>query len=166
MINHINKKLILSFIAVLLAAILCLTASAEESSDESIYDGKKDPLVTLSYVNEILKPQIIAEVLEQLGNGTTATSNYTDINIECGKMLKLSTGCELIYRGGGAVIITASDCKGDGITEIASGIEYFSGTSLAFGHIYYASESTSDKYILITGEKAYFTVCGDYYEID
>jgi hypothetical protein len=66
------------------------------------------------------------------------------------------------FRGGGAVIITTSPEKGDGVSDMSSGAEFFSGRSLEFGHVYYASESKAVKYILVTGDKAYFTIRGSY----
>ena len=136
MIKLKSKRFLLVFITLLIAAALCLTASAETTADVSV-DGDTDPLVTLSYVNEVLKPQIIAEVLEQLGRGTTVTSstNYGDITLESGKMLMLGANCEFIYRGGGAVIITTSTSKGDGVSDMSIEVESFSGTSLVYGHI-------------------------------
>ena len=153
-----NNKIILSLlIAVLFMLAISIPASAETSKQD-------DPLVTLSYVNEVLKPQIIAEVLEQLGSGGTTAggSSYNDISVANGKLLKLGADCEFIYRGGGATIITSSAQPGDGVTDMSAGTEFFSGKPLEFGHVYYASESEAVKYILITGERAYFTVRGSY----
>lgn len=160
MIKLKNRRFLLVFIAILLIATLSIASSAKESSTES----DTDPLIALSYVNEVLKPQIITEVLDKLGNGTAISSStaYNDITIESGKMLLLSTNCELIYRGGGAVIITTSTQTGDGITDMSISTEYFSGKSLLFGHVYYASESITKKCILITGKKANFTIRGKY----
>ena len=154
--KNLKRKIIPVIISVVLIFILCIPASAEETED--------DPLVTLSYVNEVLKPQIIAEVLEQLGDGVVVTGNsaYKDIFTEGGKMLRLGSDCEFIYRGGGAVIITTSTDMGDGVTDMSARTEFFSGKTLEFGHVYYASESDARKFILITGERAYFTIRGSY----
>ena len=42
------------------------------------------------------------------------------------------------------------------------GTECFSGDLLAFGHIYYKTRGDSRAYILITGDKAAFTLRGTY----
>lgn len=164
MIKLNKRRFLLVFMALLTVFLLCITASAKESDTPETVASDSDPLVSLSYVNEVLKPQIIAEVLEKVGSGeiTTAGSVYNDINLEGGKMLMLGTDCEFIYRGGGAVIITTSPEEGDGVADMSDGQEFFSGKSLQFGHVYYASESDAVKYILITGERAYFTIRGNY----
>ncbi|HAN21337.1 MAG: hypothetical protein A2Y15_07155 [Clostridiales bacterium GWF2_36_10] len=157
-----NRRLLLFFIVILITATLCITASADESSDD-VLSGDSDPLVTLSYVDKVIK-ELKEEILRQSGGNTivSGSSAYADISIESGKMLLLGVDCELIYRGGGAVIITTSTQKGDGVTDMSMGAELFSGKSLEYGHVYYSSNSDAKKYLLITGEKAYFTIRGSY----
>jgi hypothetical protein len=163
--QNVKRSLLFIVVAVLMFS-LCIPATAEQTA--STTTSESDPLVTLSYVNEVLKPQIIAEVLQKTGNGSQAVisgsspANYQDINLESGKMIMLGENCEFIYRGGGAVIITTSPEKGDGVSDMSTGAEFFSGKPLEFGHVYYASESKAVKYILITGNKAYFTIRGSY----
>ena len=53
------KKSLLSFLAVV--AVLTLFVSADSS-----YSTAEDPLVSLSYVNNVLKPQIIKDVLNEV----------------------------------------------------------------------------------------------------
>jgi hypothetical protein len=165
-INNHNIKRSLLFIAVMVLTFsLCVTVTAGQTSVAATA-SESDPLVTLSYVNEVLKPQIIAEVLKQTGgngyvNGS-GTSAYLDIDLDSGKMIMLGANCEFIYRGGGAVIITTSPEKGDGVSDMSTGAEFFSGKPLEFGHVYFASESKAVKYILVTGSKAYFTIRGSY----
>ena len=162
------KRSLLFIAIVVLTFSLCIPATAEQTADTTAIASNSDPLVTLSYVNEVLKPQIIAEVLQQTGNGGhiatsgSGTSAYLDLNLESGKMIMLGANCEFIYRGGGAIIITTSPEKGDGVSDMSTGAEFFSGKPLEFGHVYYASESTAVKYILVTGNKAYFTIRGSY----
>ncbi|HOJ49049.1 MAG TPA: hypothetical protein PLD48_09355 [Bacillota bacterium] len=163
--NRKIKKALLFAAVIVLTFSLGATVYAEQPAQKSAVSD--DPLVTLSYVNEVLKPQIIAEILQRTGNGSvpaisTGESVYQDIYLERGKMIKLGADCEFIYRGGGAVIITTSPEKGDGVSDMSTGMEFFSGKPLEFGHVYYASESEAEKYILITGSKAYFTIRGTY----
>ncbi len=157
MIDSIKRLIISAVTILLIITVISIPASAESRDD--------DPLVTLSYVNEVLKPQIVAEVLEQLGIDTvvvTTDSAYKDISAESGSIFILGADCELIYRGGGAVIITTSTEIGDGVTDMSVGKEFFSGKPLEFGHVYYSSESDAKKYILVTGPRAYFTIRGSY----
>lgn len=166
--KNIKRSLLLIAVMVLTFS-LCITVTAGQATAAAAAVSESDPLVTLSYVNEVLKPQIIAEVLRQTGYGnnsaaavTAGSSAYLDIDLESGKMIMLGANCEFIYRGGGAVIITTSPEKGDGVSDMSTGAEFFSGKPLEFGHVYYASESKAVKYILVTGNKAYFTIRGSY----
>jgi len=153
----------IGLIVTALILILSTTTSAQDSSQTDTKDSSDDPLVSLSYVNEVLKPQIIEEVLSSVkSGGTYSGSTYCDITAKSGKMIMLGANCEFIYRGGGAVIITTSPKTGDGVSDMSMGNEYFSGKPLEFGHVYYASDSDAEKYILITGNIAYFTIRGVY----
>jgi len=153
----------IGLIVTALILILSTTTSAQDSSQTDTKDSSDDPLVSLSYVNEVLKPQIIEEVLSSVkSGGNYSGSSYCDITVNSGKMIMLGANCEFIYRGGGAVIITTSPKTGDGVSDMSMGNEYFSGKPLEFGHVYYASDSDAEKYILITGNIAYFTIRGVY----
>ncbi len=160
------KKIIimLTLVALCLAlmpfAVTDTSAKGEESGNTKVPD---DTLVTYGYL-EAFKEQLRAEIIAELTaeGGVTITSAYNDVSVKEGQMLLLSPNSEIIYRGGGAVAITSSDKKGEGITDMSGGTELYSGEPLEYGHIYYASESESKKAILITGATAYFTVRGDY----
>lgn len=149
----------------LLIPTLCLGAHADG------YDSESDPFVSLSYVNEVLKPQIVAEILAQLkaqeeGSKVMLESVYADISLSCGRTIVMGPDCEFIYRGGGAAIITSSTETGKGVLDMSaenSGqTEFFSGKVLEKGHVYYSADSEAEKYILITGTTAYFTIRGRY----
>ena len=159
------KKLILPLIAVLLVVsvypILATASSAESARSEmNIPD---DTLINYGYLQkfrEELKQELIEELTAQ--GGITVATEYKDVSFKEGQMILLAPDAEIIYRGGGAVVITSSGEENEGITDMAEGRELFSGEALEYGHIYYASESESRKAILVTGAKAYFTVRGDY----
>ncbi|MBR5859674.1 MAG: hypothetical protein IKZ05_07090 [Clostridia bacterium] len=159
------KKFILPLIIVLLIVsvypILATASSAESArSDTNIPDDTAISYGYLKIYMEQLRQEIIEELTAQ--GGITVNTEYKDVSFTEGQMIILSSNTELIYRGGGAVVITSSGEENEGITDMAEGRELFSGESLEYGHIYYASESDSRKAVLITGAKAYFTVRGDY----
>ena len=159
------KKLILPLIAVLLILavypILATASSAESArSDTNIPD---DTLINYGYLQKF-REELKQELIEELtaSGGITVNTEYKDVSFTEGQIIILSAEAELIYRGGGAIVITSSGEENEGITDMAEGRELFSGEALEYGHIYYASESDSRKAVLITGAKAYFTVRGDY----
>lgn len=155
------KKFIIPLVAlVLVAAMLCaipLKTTAENSLPENA-------IPDIGYLQgefkEQLKQEIIAEL--QAGGGIGNASPYSDISATEGQLIFLSANSELIYRGGGAVAITSSNQKGEGISDMSEGTEIYSGQPLEYGHIYYSSETDSKKAVLVTGATAYFTVRGSY----
>ncbi len=161
-------------VAVLFAAVsFCVSASG--SKDSSV-----DPnaLITYGYLQSILedlKLEILAEVAESVQNGEisvptdtpddgniTVGSSYTDVTFPSGTVIVLGSDAEAIFRGGDAVIISVSQSEGNGIFDLSAGKECFSGEMLSFGHIYYKPNTKSRAYILVTGDKAAFTMRGTY----
>jgi len=169
------------FYAVALAVALLFAAF---SFGVSATDSKENPidpnaLITYGYLQSILedlKLDILAELSESIQNGEmsvptdtpdeggniTVGSSYTDVTFPSGTVIVLGSDAEAIFRGGDAVVITVSQSEGTGITDLSAGKECFSGEMLSFGHIYYKTDKQSRAYILVTGDKAAFTMRGTY----
>ena len=148
---------IAALVALALPIAFIMASAQADSTDED------NALVTRGYLcifRRELKQEIMAELSFDSGNSTE--SEYREVLLTEGQTILLSENCEIIYRGGGAIAVTCSDHKGDGITDMSSGGEIFSGEALQYGHIYFASDSPAEKYILVTGNTAYFTVRGDF----
>ncbi len=155
------------------ACILLLTVTgafaisgAAEKNERALSENliPDDTLITYGYLKQFkeeLKQEILNEIAAN-GGSVTVESTYKDISLTSGQTLILSPETEVIYRGGGAVAVTSSNGEAQGLTDMSVGKELFSGVSLEYGHIYFASTSDSKKAILVTGDKAYFTVRGDY----
>ena len=164
-----NFKIFFVVACVLLLTVtgaFAISGAAEKSeralSEDSIPEGTF--LVDVGYLmqfGEELKQEILNEIAAN-GGSVTVESIYKDISLTSGQTLILSPETEIIYRGGGAVAITSSNDQAQGLTDMSVGKELFSGKALEYGHIYFASASDSKKAILVTGDKAYFTVRGDY----
>lgn len=134
-----------------------------DESFESIPDKDQNFLVTYEYLNlylEQLKEEIKQELLHS--GSINLKTEYEDVSVTAGKTILLHSDTEVIFRGGNAVAITSSAKELEGITDMSGSKELFSGMSLEYGHIYYASATDSKKAIFITGETAYFTIRGDY----
>lgn len=161
------KKIKIFFVAccVLLLTVtgaFAISGAAKKSDVES--NIPDDTLITYGYLmqfKEELKQEILNEMAANGGN-VVIESVYKDISLTSGQTLILSPETEIIYRGGGAVAITSSNEENQGLTDMSVSKEIFSGAPLEYGHIYFASASDSKKAILVTGDKAYFTVRGDY----
>ena len=163
-----NFKIFFVVACVLLLTVtgaFAISGAAEKSeralSEDSIPEGT---LITYGYLEQFreeLKQEILNEIAAN-GGSVTVESIYKDISLTSGQTLILSPETEIIYRGGGAVAITSSNDVAQGLTDMSASKEIISGKALEYGHIYFASASDSKKAILVTGDKAYFTVRGDY----
>lgn len=147
----------------LLFAAFCLPVAGAEA----------DPPALVS--EEYLQKQLDAlrkELLEAIGNAGSIAgsptveqpqeSAYRDVTLPRGSVITLGEDAEVIFRGGYAVALTVSDQADAGLTDLASGEELFSGAGLQFAHIYYKSAPDSRVSLLVTGEKAAFTLKGTY----
>lgn len=163
------KKFILPLALMLTVALMLpifvtmAFAENEKASADSETSIPDDTLVTYGALMQF-KEQLRAELIEELTaeGGITIATTYEDISAKEGEIILLSPATEVIYRGGGAVALTSSQNKNDGLTDMSAGKEIFSGSALEYGHIYHPSASESKKAILITGSCAYFTIRGDY----
>lgn len=160
------KTKLLSFavtFALLFACVTCaLPTTASADGDE--VSIPEDTLITYGYLQSILE-DLRLELLEELagqGGSVTIECDYKDVTLKKGDVLVLSTDCEAIFRGGSAAFITSSCEEGEGLTDLSANTECFSGDLPEFGHIYYKTRGDSRAYILITGEKAAFTLRGTY----
>lgn len=149
----------------LLLTVFCLPVSGEESAPPA--------LVSQEYLQKQLEAlrQELLEAIEQakagFGGDTPAAtlppeSDYRDVTLPRGSVLTLGADAEVIFRGGYAVVLTVSEEAGAGITELATEQELFSGALLQFARIYYKSTPESHACVLVTGDKAAFTLKGTY----
>ncbi len=123
-----NKKTAFGLVAViLLTAILAVSAIAAPGSDE-------DPLISLSYINEVLMPEIKAYIDEKIATITGGDSNNTFelVNMTAGQQLIGDKGCEIILRQGTGTIIATQ--KG-GIADSTQGIDLANGTAVPSNHL-------------------------------
>lgn len=146
-------------IALALAAA-CLGVGVALAAGEG---GAKDPLITLSYLDEVVVPDIISrsekkaasrqeelsdqfgkmleqyrKELEQLSQtGTEGRSaSYTVVSLENGQQLKLEVGCEVMLRVGSVEVSAASS---PALIDVSSGGTVNSGAALEKNHLYMAT---------------------------
>lgn len=159
--NSLRKRVCILLTLCLLLTVLCLSVSAEGSTPPA--------LVSEEYLQKQLE-ELRQELLKAIadasgtpsGDGTAQESAYRDVTLPRGSVITLGDDAEVIFRGGNAVVLTVSDEVGAGITDLATGEESFSGTFLQFAHIYYRSTPENSVCLLVTGEKAAFTLKGTY----
>lgn len=137
--------------AVALAGVLLGTGAALAAGGD-----QSDPLVTLSYLNQTVIPQIVGQVqdgvavkqqeLEQrftaqieqykqeTGQGGSGSSaGYTLVTLSRGQVMTLEVGCELLLRVGAAAV---SADGSPALIDLTGGGTVNSGASLTRNHLY------------------------------
>lgn len=174
MAHRKRSKSTVIFVSVLLTCALMLSyltvggLSAFAANDSSV---DSNALVTYGYMQKAFeewKAEVLQEVAELIGSKntdidiSTLMSPYKELTLNKGALLLPDAAAEVIFRGGDAVVITVSKNPGQGFTDLADATESFSGETLRFGHIYYQTNADNRACILVTGDRAAFTVKGKY----
>ena len=141
-----RKRRVGRMAAALLAAVLLtvtISAAAEPGSS-------KDPLVTLSYLNDTYLGTILekvdariqqrnADLLGQLGqsggtaSGSASSANFVLVTLSSGQTLTGSVGCEVLLRVGTATCVASS---APGLIDETTGSTLAGGSALAQNHLY------------------------------
>lgn len=161
--NKKHLRLYSALLALMLLLAACTFSASAAEDDETSIDS--NALVTYGYLQSILedlKLELLTELAGSADGNITVNTPYTDVTFEEGTVILLGSDAEAIFRGGDAVVITVSCNAGAGITDLSEDKECFSGEFLKFGHIYYKTNAESRAYILVTGDKAAFTMKGTY----
>ena len=124
--------------------------------------SQTDPLVTMSYLNDVNAPAILKQVESKLDSREQAlvdkldavadayvqevegllgsssgagvsTSVFSVVTVKAGQQLLGSTGCELLLRGGSATCVAAS---APGLVDSTEGSTLASGGALQPNHLY------------------------------
>lgn len=161
--NSIYKVLIVAVAACFLVCGLAFSA----------YTYDTDPVITLSYLNDVFIPQIKQDILQTILAQDSAEppslpaeqpqeildSSYDVIEISYGQTV-LATDClEVILRPGGEVAcVSANDM---GLCDVTAGTDIFNGQPLANNH-YVIISRADGRGVICTSEKAYLLVRGGY----
>ncbi len=122
---------------------------------------RDDPLVTLSYLTQVVTPELMKKVDEQvkdneraltdkldaaideyarqmeraLGQGTGASASYVPVSLSAGQTLSPAAGSELLLRSGSAQIAAGAS---PALLDATAGSSLETGGSLAANHLYVA----------------------------
>ncbi len=124
-----------------LTLISCLAMSGVSLAVEP--GSATDPLVTLSYLNDVFLGQIMAQVdqkitarnsqlLQQSGGGMSGVT-FTVVTLSKGQVLTGDIGCEVMLRVGAATCVSPSD---PGLIDETSAAPLKNGGALAANHLY------------------------------
>ena len=173
--KHLKRRAI----PMLLALTLLLGTGVAVASGGS----KTDPLVTLSYLEDTVIPEILASLsgetktvskelksdlanqikeyekeMSALVSGTVSGSEtYVLVTLTGGQTLALDVGCELMLRVGTATVKAATN---PALIDVSTGGAVNGGTSLVKNHLYMAT--IADRTIVPTAETVKLLVRGGY----
>ena len=143
-----------------------------------------DPLVTLSYINKVLKPSLEESVLKAANQAIAdklkdftvsapsnqqntyilsegASSSYLTLELAKGQRLRVKEGSlELILRPGSSAVVI-SNFQTQGIADLTTGDELLNGDNLPINHSLLIPRNDG-RGISITSVIAYVMVRGDY----
>lgn len=126
-----NTKRVKTIICALLAvcAIAGITVYAAYN-----YGTKDDPLITKSYLDEVLTPELIAEFSAQLDAAEGETGGaFRVVTLGKGQTVSCQVGCEIMLRVGTAA---ASGADSPVMVDTTSGTTLENGGALVKNHLY------------------------------
>lgn len=157
-----NKRILVTVIVI--ALIASLTAGYIALADAGSSD---DPLVSLSYLTGVFKPELLNEVDSRVNTkvseaiasqGQTGTSSgyvYKAIEVFAGQSVLGGEGTELILRSGEALSV----CPGmNGLVDATGGMDLKGGLAVSQNHVYIIPREdgrgitmATDGYVMIKG---------------
>lgn len=133
-----NKKVLY-----VLAGILILAVGVGVGAyAASAFGTQSDPLISKSYLDDVLTPQLQADFesqidestqqLEQEINGveSSISGNFSTVTLTAGQVLEGSVGCEIVLRLGSAAAYGTT-----GLTDLTSGAVVSNGSSVTANHL-------------------------------
>ena len=163
--NRISK-LAVAFSLLLTVLTLCVAA-------DSAYSSVDDPLVSLSYVNDILAPEIVDRVMEKveaeyvpLKDISSAVAGvYKPVSLRKGQALMADSCCEILLLDGSVTVIVTSAANvasGAGIHDLTAGSVITDGQSLPSNH-YMVIPKADGRGITVSSDTANILVRGEYH---
>jgi len=157
-----------------LFACSCILLAVPASADNASYNTSNDPLVSLSYVNDVLKPAIISDTikqmttlypqLENLGSIASSNSEFEVVHITAGQFLMADGTCELLMTVGKAVVVINKQENidaGVGLNDLTAAKRLLNGEEFPRDH-YVLIPRGDGRGIMVSSEEAYFMVRGEY----
>ena len=166
----------------LLLALVCtiaLTAAALVLHASSDIDLTNDPLVSLSYLNEVFWPKV-EEAIEDAGGFVADRDDFEDsekeenneptpvvpaneyevLHLVVGDIVVADTPCEIILRSGKA---TAYLSGGEsGIADLTAGIDIKEGEELATNHLLLIPRGGDGRGFKVESDEVYIMVRGGF----
>ena len=115
---------------IILAVLVLVLAAAVTAYAVNNYGTQADPLVTKSYLDEVLQPELLAEFDEMLSSDG---ADFRVVTLQNGQTLSAEVGCEVMLRIGSA---SASGPDFPVLVDTTSGTTLDDGSAMAKNHLY------------------------------
>jgi len=142
--KNLIKKISLTACALMFLSVCLPGLAADPGSSE-------DPLVTLSYINDVLMPQVKSYV----DSKSQSLGGFEIVNVKAGQTVITSASTEMILRMGNAQIVATQ--KG-GVADVTQGIDLQNGAVMPSNHLLIVplddgrgAQMLSDEIIMIKG---------------
>lgn len=151
------KKISFIIFTVIFCSVIILPAAINASE----YLPGNDPIVTLSYITDVLTPKIKTEVKEDVLSSIGGnTSSFTVVEMKKGQVLTSKDGVvEFILRPGSSA--TAVSSGENGLSDISNMSEILNGDSIGVNHEIIIPRN-DNRGIKITSDTAFILVRGNY----
>ena len=117
---------------IILAALVLILAAAATAYAVNNYGTQADPLITKSYLDEVLQPELLAEFDDMLSDGAGG-ADFRVVTLQNGQTLSAGVGCEVMLRIGSA---SASGPDSPVLVDTTSGTTLENGNSMVKNHLY------------------------------
>ena len=126
-----TMKWIIAVLAVLLLAGVAAYAA-------TTYGSKDDPLITKSYLDEVVKPQLAGELeakLDEAAAGVLRTTpgEFAKVELQGGQTLRCAAGCQLLP-------VSGSVSAAGALSDTTAGEAVADGAALSANHLYMATD--------------------------
>ncbi len=124
-----TMKVIIAVLAVLLLAGVTAYAA-------TTYGSQDDPLITKSYLDEVVKPELESELQTKLDAAAeelrhSAAGEFSTVELRGGQTLRCAAGSQLLPVSGAVSAV-------GGLTDTTEGADVAAGSSLSISHLYLA----------------------------
>ena len=126
-----TMKLIIAVLAVLLLAGVTAYAATN-------YGSKDDPLITKSYLDEVVKPALESDFQTKLDAAAadmlrSAPGEFSKVELDSGRTLRCTAGCQILPVSGSLSTTGA-------MADTTAGSAVPAGSALSVNHLYLSTE--------------------------
>lgn len=163
-----------------LACALIIGLGAYAISGSGDLDLTNDPLISLSYLNEVFWPKVENAIAEALGDADfsdikndetdkntssadvndTASFEYEVLHLIQGDIVLAETPCEIILRSGSANAYLSGNESG--VADLTAGVDLIEGEAFTANHLLLIPRGGDGRGFIVTSDEIYIMVRGGY----